>query len=69
MSEKQEKNPLLVLGLALGLPSTILGVSLGILYLIKHNFISKNSGIFLIIAVVANTFFLMIKYTKRNEDK
>jgi hypothetical protein len=68
MTEPKEKNPLVVLGLALGLPTTILFVALGVLELVKAEIISQNVAILIIIAVVANTFYLMIRYAKKSEN-
>lgn len=62
MSESTTRNILKVLGLALALPSTILGVGFGIFYLIEEDLISQNVGLGLLLAIMAYFFYLMIRY-------
>jgi len=67
MSEEKEntKKMLKVLGLSLGLPSTVLGIGLVVVYLIQNNFISTPMGIFIILAVIGNIFWLIFKNLKK----
>jgi hypothetical protein len=65
----KESNPLVVLGLALGLPTTILAVALTVFHFVKEGYISQTVGLLIVIAVVINTFYLMLRYSKRNENK
>lgn len=51
----------LVMGLALGLPSTIVGVFFLLYYLVQNNIISWNVALGIIIAVVAYMLYLMVK--------
>jgi hypothetical protein len=51
-----------ILGLAIGLPSTILGIFFFIYFLIQEKLISTNVGLILIVLVIANIFYLMIRY-------
>jgi hypothetical protein len=60
---------LIVLGLALALPSTLLGVGVSIVYLIQQKIISQTVGLLIIVAVVFNTFYLMMRYAKKKKDK
>lgn len=51
-----------VLGLAIGLPSTILGIFFFIYYLIQEEIISTMLGLTLLVLVIINVFYLMIRY-------
>jgi hypothetical protein len=62
---KEEKAPKawwMVLGLALGLPSLILGVFFGLYWLVQKDIISWTILLVLMVAVVVNTLFLMVRY-------
>jgi hypothetical protein len=63
---KEDKtNILKVVGLAVGLPSSILGV-FGVVYmLINKEIISPLVGLVLIVTIIFYTFFLMIKYANK----
>lgn len=52
----------LILGLALGLPSTILGVFWLTYELHRRKIISENLGLLIMVLVVVNTLYLMIRY-------
>lgn len=55
------KKYLMVMGLALGLPSTILGVASFVIYLIDKKIISNTMGLIIIVLVIINVFYLMIR--------
>lgn len=67
MSEDQNetRKMLKVLGLSLGLPSTVLGIGLVIVYLIQNKIISTPVGVFILIAVIGNIFWLIFKNLKK----
>lgn len=58
-----------VLGLAVGLPSSILGVFAFAYFLIEKGYVSPAIGLGLILAIIAYTFYLMIKYANKKQDK
>jgi hypothetical protein len=51
-----------VLGLALGLPSLILGVFFGLYYLVSKGIIGWTSLLVVMLLVIGNTLFLMVRY-------
>lgn len=51
-----------VLGLALGLPSLILGVFFGLYYLVEKQIISWTALLVVMLLVIGNTLFLMVRY-------
>lgn len=59
-----------VLGLALLLPSAIMGIYFIVEYLTQKNYISRNAGIYSLLAFIAVIFGLMVKYAlvKQNKD-
>jgi len=57
-----------VVGLALGLPSTIFGSALVIHELVKSQVISKGVGIIILLAILGQIFYLMIYYAYKNKD-
>ena len=66
MSDEQKVQPAgrkfwLVMGLALGLPSTIVGVFFLLYYLVQNQIISWNIALGIIIVVVGYMLFLMVK--------
>lgn len=64
-----DKKLLAVMGLALALPSTVLAVAWVVLELIDAGVIGYTGGILIILAVIANIFFLMFKHLrKKNQD-
>ncbi len=63
---KEDKpNIVKVLGLAVGLPSSILGVFAFVYFLIDKNYISSTTGLLLIVAIIAYTFYLMLRYANK----
>jgi len=58
-----------VLGLALGLPSIILGVFFGVYSLVQNQVISWGWALFILILVIGNTLFLMVRYGLVNKDR
>ena len=60
-----KQNIIKVVGLAVGLPSSILGVFAFVYFLIHKDFISPVFGLLLIITIIAYTFFLMLKYANK----
>jgi len=57
------------MGLAVGLPSTIVGVFFVLNQLVKSGLISWNVALVILIAVVANFLFLMVKYVLVKKNK
>jgi len=51
-----------VLGLALGLPSLILGVFFGLYYLVEKQIIGWTALLVVMLLVIGNTLFLMVRY-------
>jgi hypothetical protein len=60
------KKHLAIVSLALALPSTIIVVSIGIWSLIEKGYLHEYVGVGIILAVIINTFYLIIKYAKKN---
>ena len=60
--ESTTKNILKVLGLALALPSTILGVGFGVFYLIEQDLVSQELGLGMLLAIMVYFFYLMVRY-------
>jgi small-conductance mechanosensitive channel len=67
MSNK--KKYMMVMGLALGLPSTILGISLFVYYLMEQKIISHTVGLIIIVLVVVNIFYLMIRSVSKRKSE
>lgn len=66
MSEDNDNKKLLkVLGLSLGLPSTVLAIGLVVVKLIQENVISTTLGIIIILAVIFNIFLLIFRNLKK----
>ena len=51
-----------VLALAMGLPSLIVGVFFGLYILVQKNIIGWTALLVIMLLVVANTLFLMVRY-------
>jgi len=60
---------LAVLGLAMGLPSVILGTSFGVYHLIEAGKISNGTGLLIIVLVVVQFLFLMVRYVLNKKNK
>lgn len=61
----KERSPLqkffIVMGLAVGLPSTIMGVFFVLYHLVQQEIISWNTLLIILLLVVINMLFLMVK--------
>jgi hypothetical protein len=58
-----------VLGLALSLPSTIFFAAWGLMELSDRGIISKGLAVFLFLAIIGNTLFLMVWHAYKNKNK
>jgi hypothetical protein len=66
MSEENDNKKLIkILGLSLGLPSTVLAIGLVVINLIKEDIISNTVGIIIILAVIINIFWLIFRNLKK----
>lgn len=61
-----DKKLLAIMGLAMALPTTVLAVAYVIYKLIEEGMISSEMGIALLVAVIANFFFLMFRYLRKD---
>jgi multidrug efflux pump subunit AcrB len=66
---KPSKNWILVLGLAMSLPTTIFGAAWFLFYLAKEQYIGYPLAAIIFIAIIVNTFVMMLRYAKRNKNK
>ena len=57
-----KRNIVKIVALAVGLPSTILGVFFFIYFLMENKYISTELALILILLFVAHIFYLMIRY-------
>ena len=57
-----------VLGLSLGLPGTIIGVFFLIYGLVENKVITWNIGLPILILVVVNTLYLMVRYAIKRKN-
>ncbi len=64
-NEIRPANILKVLGLGLGLPSTILGIFAFVYYLMDSGYISNEIAVSIIVLVIFYTFYLMYKYANK----
>ncbi len=70
MSEQSNKQKYLaVLGLAMGLPSVIIGTSCVVYQLIEAEKISNGVGLIIIVLVVAQFLFMMVRYVLNKKNK
>ena len=65
MAEEEKQNIIKILGLAIGLPSSILGVFFLMYFLIENNYISSTVGLIVIVLIITYTFVLMVKYANK----
>ena len=65
MANKDKQNILKILGLAIGLPSSILGTFFLMYFLIENKYISPLVGLSIILLIVGYTFFLMVRYANK----
>lgn len=66
---KEKKKLVVVLGLSVGLPSTILGICLFVMKLIDEQVVSKSQGLIIILIVVINIFYLMVRSVLKSKNK
>lgn len=59
---KIEKDKLKIVALALSLPSTIIAISVFVFSLTKQKIISDLTGIIIVLLVLINFFYLMMRY-------
>lgn len=70
MSDKTPmQKMMLTMGLAVGLPSTIIGVFYLLYRLVKSGYISWNMLLVILLLVIGYFFFLMVKNVLGNKDK
>lgn len=62
---EQKQNIIKIVGLAIGLPSSILGVFFLMYFLIENKYISTTTGLITILILITYTFFLMVKYANK----
>ncbi len=62
------KKYLIVMGLALGLPSTLIGVFALLYNLVQAGLISWNVSLVIMVLVSVNTLYLMIRYVNKKKD-
>ncbi len=67
-SDDNKQNILKIVGLAVGLPSSILGVFIIIYILVEKNIITATLGLVIILIVITYTFYLMIRYALKKQD-
>jgi asparagine N-glycosylation enzyme membrane subunit Stt3 len=58
-----------VMALALGLPSLIIGVFFGLYALVTRGILSWGGALIVLILVIANSLFLMVRYGLVRKDK
>lgn len=64
MNRKQ----LIIMGLALGLPSSIIGLFFVLNTLVSNGFIDFNTMLILLVLMVVFTFFLMMNYARKKKN-
>ncbi len=70
MSEKTSmQKMMLTMGLAVGLPGTIIGVFYLLYQLVQNGYISWNMLLGILLLVIAYFFFLMVKNVVGKKDK
>jgi putative effector of murein hydrolase LrgA (UPF0299 family) len=70
MSEKTSmQKMMLTMGLAVGLPGTIIGVFYLLYQLVQNGYISWNMLLGILLFVIAYFFFLMVKNVVGKKDK
>ena len=62
MSEGKNQKWWQVMALAMGLPSVIIGVFFGVYALVQKQVLTWGWGLIIILAVITNTLFLMVRY-------
>ena len=66
---KYVKKTLVVMGLAIALPSTILGAFLFFDFLVKKNFISYEVSLVLLLIVIVYFLMMMVKYGMAKKNR
>ena len=66
MNEKQKQYT--IMGLAMGLPSTIIAVAVMASKLVDGGYISEGAALASVIVIVVYMFFLMIRYATKKKD-
>lgn len=64
MNRKQ----LIIMGLALGLPSTLIGLFMLLSFLQSKGYISFTTMLIVIVIVTFYTFFLMLNYARKKKN-
>lgn len=67
--EKQSQAWWKVLALAMGLPSMIVGVFFGLYILVQKEIISWPTLLIILLLVIGNTLFLMVRYGVVRKDR
>lgn len=57
-----------IMGLALSLPSLIIGISLGMYYLADAGYISMSVALILICLCLFQIFYLIVRYARKKEN-
>lgn len=60
---------LVVMGLALALPSTLLGTFALLFSLVKKGYLSETWGLVLMVLVGSNTLYLMVRYVAKRKKR
>jgi hypothetical protein len=68
MSSRQPQKWWQVMALAMGLPSIIIGVFFGVYSLVQRQIIGWGWALIIILLVVGNTLFLMVRYGMVKKD-
>ncbi|MCB9094749.1 MAG: hypothetical protein H6621_06745 [Halobacteriovoraceae bacterium] len=66
-NDNKKKNIYLVMGLAMGVPSTIIGVFFLFYFLDQQKILDLKYGILILVVTILNTFFVMVKYASKKD--
>lgn len=55
------------MGLAMGVPSTIIGVFFLFYFLDQQKILDLKYGILILVVTILNTFFVMVKYASKKD--
>jgi len=64
----KDKKWLHIMGLALSLPSTIFAMAYGSMLLYEHGILTKMQSVFLFLAVIFNSLFMMVYYAYKKKN-
>ena len=67
--DKQSTHWSIVLGLAMALPSSIIGVFFVLWYLMEQGHIDLWHLVLILVLVIVNTLFLMVRYVSLKQNK